>query len=96
MKFKEFLLSESSNKEGQKYATIVTLEGKEADEMFNLLKDKGESEVIKHMAEWDDGTSEDVVFDDSFGKQSTIHKKGEYVLVYNSSKENITLYRKEN
>jgi len=94
MKFKQFLINESKN-DNQRYATIVTLKNEEATEMFDLLKSKGESAVIKHMAEWDDGTSEDIVFDDAFGKQSTIHKKGEFVLVYDNSKEAITLYRKE-
>lgn len=96
MKFKEFLLNESTKKEDdQRYATIVTLRSDEAEEMFTLLKKKGEAAVIKYMSEWDDGTSEDIVFADAFGKQSTIHKKGEFVLVYDNSKESITLYRKE-
>lgn len=96
MNFKQFLLDESENREGDhRYATIVTLRNNEADEVFTILKNKGEGAAIKYMAEWDDGSSEDVVFADSFGKQSYIHKKGAYVLVYDNSKESITLYRKE-
>lgn len=75
------------------YQEIVFLQGDEADEALKILNEKGEAAAIKHLSDWDCGSSNEWQKEVPWGTSDrTVFKSG-YYLSYNEGLGYIGLTR---
>lgn len=75
------------------YQEIIYLQGHEAQEALEILKDHGEDEAIMYLTQWDYGDGA-VTPDVGFGTADKEYQLGEYILSYNISLQTIGLIKK--
>lgn len=92
----ESVLNESKrNPNAGKYYEIVFMQGEDAEEPLKILDDKGESEVIDYLADWDYGTEmEHTPVSKPWGPDDDTYEKDDYILSYNTKLGYIGLVRK--
>jgi len=82
-----YKLNENIKKSGVpiKYATIVYLQGDEAEEPLKILDEDGSDAAIEYLSQWDDGSYDNQR--DKLSAGTSDHKitKGDYILSYNNS-----------
>ena len=72
-----------------KYASIVFLQGDQAEEVFNILHKKGEKEAYNYLLQWNCGDSPieentNVGFT-PWGLTDELYEEGNYVMSYNNT-----------
>lgn len=79
---------------GVKYASIVFMQGDEAEEPLKILDEKGGDAVIDYLSEWDNGEYYDISDTTGAGSSDRTVKKGDYIVSYNTSIGYIGLSKK--
>ena len=66
------------------YETIIFLQGQEADEPLDTLKQQGEEAAIEYLLQWDNGDSDEWIDVEPYGTASTLYRRDNLVLCYHS------------
>jgi hypothetical protein len=77
-----------------KYANIVFMQGDQAEEPLQILNEKGDSELVAYLSQWDNGEYYDLTDHVPWGKSDTVKYIGEYILTYNTPLGYVGLSRK--
>lgn len=79
----------------KKYASIVFMQGDEANEPLAILDEKGPKEAINFLAQWDFGTESEHDVRENIGNGTYDHiaRFGDFILTWNRSLNYIGLTR---
>lgn len=66
------------------YETIIFMQGHEALEPLDILKEQGEEAAIEYLLQWDYGESGEWIDVEPYGTGSKLYRVGNLILCYHS------------
>ena len=77
----------------KKYLNIIFLQGEDAEEVLEIIRDQGESAAMNYLKEWDMGDSCDESETHPAGRSDSSFIRGNYIMNYNDSLSYVGLCR---
>ena len=77
----------------KKYLNIIFLQGKDAEDFLEIIRDLGESAAMNYLKEWDMGDSCDESETHPAGRSDSSFISGAYIMSYNKSLSYVGLCR---